>query len=43
MLNNVISKFERLASLGSGGSWLWRVVGGAISLAILFAIYFALS
>jgi hypothetical protein len=38
MLNRMISSIERLGSLGSGGSWLWRVVGGAISLTIMVII-----
>jgi len=42
MLNRIIYSFERLASLGSGGSWLWRVVGGTISLIILVAILMVL-
>jgi hypothetical protein len=42
MLNRWITSIERLGSLGMGGSWVWRIVGGAISIGIMVIILMVL-
>jgi hypothetical protein len=42
MFGNLLNKIDRFLSLGNTGPWWWRIVGSAISLAVLVAVWFAL-
>jgi hypothetical protein len=42
MLNNLFSKVDRVLSLGNSGPLWWRILGGAISFAVLVAVCLAL-